>query len=70
MIPLLSLLTEDYFRGRPARPCLAGPGRPVGFSDGSGPHLCLAPPPLYSMVIIAGSRSPLMGQVAVFNGLW
>ena len=29
-VPLLSLLTEDYFCGRSALPCSAGPGRPVG----------------------------------------
>ena len=28
-VPILSLLTEEYFRVRSARPCPAGPGRPV-----------------------------------------
>ena len=28
LVSLLSLLTEDYFCGRSARPCPAGPGRP------------------------------------------
>ena len=70
LVPLLSLLTEEYFRGHSARPCPAGPGRPVGCFDVPGPRPCPPPPPPYSVVIIAGSRSPLMGQVAVFNGLW
>ena len=70
LVPLPSLLTEDYFCGRSARPCPAGPGRPVGCFDVSGPRLCPPPPPPYSMDMISGLRSPLMGQVAVFNGPW
>ena len=34
------------------------------------PVRVLPPNPPYSMVIIAGSRSPLMGQVEVFDGAW
>ena len=41
---------------------------PRGCFDVSGPRPCPPPPPLpYSMVIISGSRSPLMGQVEVFT---
>ena len=35
-----------------------------------GPARVLPPLPPYSMAIISGSRSPLMGQVAVFDGPW
>ena len=70
-VPIPSLLTEDYFRGRSARLCPAGPGHPVGCFDVSGPRPCSPPPlPPYSMAIISGSRSSLMGQVALLGGLW
>ena len=45
LFPLLSLLTEEYFHGRSARPCPAGPGRPVGCFDVVDPRPC-PPPPL------------------------
>ena len=61
-VPILSLLTEDYFCGRSARSCPAGPGRPVGRLNVSGPRLCPPPSPPYSMAIISGSRSPLEGK--------
>ena len=61
-VPILSLLTEEYFRGRSARPRPAGPGLPVGRLNVSGPRPCPPPPPPYSMAIISGSRSPLEGM--------
>ena len=70
LVPLLSLLTEEYFCGCSARPCPAGPGRPVGCFDVSGPCPCPPPPPPYTMDIISGSRSTQMGQVALLGGPW
>ena len=43
-VPILSLLTDDYFRGRSARPCPAGPGRPVGCIRFPGSARVLPPP--------------------------
>ena len=45
-VPILSLLTEEYFRGRSAHHCPAGPVRPVGCIHVSGPRPCPPPPPL------------------------
>ena len=45
-VPISSLLTEDYFRGRSARPHPAGPGLPVVRLNASGPRPCPLPPSL------------------------
>ena len=45
LVPLLSLLTGEDFRGRSALPCPAGPGRPAGCFDVSGPRPFPPPPP-------------------------
>ena len=45
LVPILSLLTEEYFRDRSVRPCYAGPGRPGGCFYVSGPLPCPPPPP-------------------------
>ena len=45
LVPLLSLLTGDYFRGRSALPCPAGPGRPAGcFKRVRSPSFSSSPP--------------------------
>ena len=43
LVPLLSLLTGEYFRGCYALPCSAGPGRPAGCFDVSSPRPFLPP---------------------------
>ena len=45
LVPTLSLLTEEYFRDRSVHPYTAGPGRPGGCLNVSGPRPC-PPPPL------------------------
>ena len=48
LVPIPSILTEDFFRGRPARPepnGTLGPGLPVGLLSASRPLFCDLPPP-------------------------
>ena len=63
-VPILSLLTEEYFRGRSARPCPAGPSLPVGRINVSSPCPCPPPSPPYSMAISSGLFSTLKGKDA------
>ena len=43
LVPILSLLTEEYFRDRSVRPCPAGPGRPSVCFNVYGPRYYLSP---------------------------
>ena len=47
LVPILSLLTEEYFRDLSVRPCPSGPVRPSGCSNVSGPRPCPPPPSLF-----------------------
>ena len=51
----------------PRTPAPLGPAVLPAVLTSPVPVLFLPPPPPCSIVIVAGSRSPLMGQVAVFG---
>ena len=66
LVPILSLLTEEYFRDCSVRPYPAGPGRPGGCFKRLWSLSLSSPHPPYIMAISSGSHSPLKGNLLCF----
>ena len=74
LVPMPSLLTEEYFGGSPARPRPAAPPwtrtscRPP--KRLLGPVLCPPPPPYYMAMLVSWYGCTLVGKVAVIYSPW